>query len=186
MLSKIKLKTAGHKKLRNLLIFVAVIIFISSILFIPAINVLSIKNRKNLSERFYSAKGYNCGFIISYTHSVNKGRVHDYYRLAKKNQMELYQTQFVSYGAGIPESEETFGAVFSIKDDGYFISNLNRIIPLLTMAIGTIAEHSIVFGQKLGGDADELFFTDYFAPQTSVNLEMMRVSLAEYIFHKIY
>lgn len=157
---------------------VSFVILIGVILFTPVIPVLAVYNRKNPSEVFYSAKGYKSGFVISYTHSVNKGRVHDYYRKTKNNQLELYQTQFVSYGAGIPEPEETPGAVFTVTDTGYFISELNRVVPQLMMAVGIIANHSITF------DGEEYFLTDYFAPQTSLYLKLKRVCPVTYIFKK--
>ena len=93
------------------LIFTAVfIVIISLILFCPVLNVLSVSSRKLESHLFYSIDGYTKGFVISYTHSVNKGRVHDYYKHTPEKKLELYKTSFVSYGAGIPEPEETPGA----------------------------------------------------------------------------
>ena len=71
----------------------------------PVISVLSISNRKTQSQRiFYSIKNLD-DFVISYTHSVNKGRVHDYYSVGNNGVLILNQTEFVSYGAGIPEPE---------------------------------------------------------------------------------
>ena len=94
--------------------------------FLPAVRILSVSSRKNPVQAFYSAVACKEGFIISYTHSVNKGRVHDFYRPAKDGGLELYKTEFVSYGAGIPEPEETPGASFKVTADGYFIENLHR------------------------------------------------------------
>ena len=94
----------------------------------PFLNTLSISNRKNPAQRFYSVKSYKNGFCISYTHSVNKGRVHDYY-VFDKNTSELIMTRthFVSYGAGIPEPEETEGADFEVLENGYIINNINTL-----------------------------------------------------------
>ncbi len=154
------------------------------IFFLPAVRVLSVSSRKNPVQAFYSAAACKEGFIISYTHSVNKGRVHDFYRPAKDGGLELYKTEFVSYGAGIPEPEETPGAAFTVTDDGYFIENLHRILPRLTMAVGLIANHSIAAGSDFDGQK-EFFLTDYFAPQTSIILEYKTVSLFSYLKHKI-
>ena len=153
-------------------------------MFLPAIRVLSISGRKNPEKIFYSTAFYKEGFIISYTHSVNKGRVHDFYRPAKGGGLELYKTEFVSYGAGIPEPEEPPGAVFPVTDDGYFIENLHRNVPRLTMAVGIIANHSIAAGTDFDGQK-EYFLTDYFAPQTSIILEIKRVIFIDYIKHRI-
>lgn len=166
-------------------IFLIILILIAGgVFFLPAISVLSVSGRKNPQEVFYSTAFYKEGFIISYTHSVNKGRVHDFYRPAKDGGLELYKTEFVSYGAGIPEPEETPGAVFTVTDDGYFIENLHRTLPRLTMAVGLIANHSIAAGSDFEGQK-EFFLTDYFAPQTSIILENKKVSLFSYLKHKI-
>jgi hypothetical protein len=151
-------------------------------LFTPSKTVLAIYNRKNPEQRVYSARGYRNGFIISYTHSVNKGRIHDYYKCdKKKGGLVLQSMYFVSYGAGIPEPEEIPGATFTRLDDSYIISDINRFVPELVMAVGVIAEHSFA---PIGRD-DEIFLKDYFAPQTSLIFKIEKVSLAGYLARKI-
>ena len=151
----------------------------------PFLNTLSISTRKNPAQRFYSVKSYKNGFCISYTHSVNKGRVHDYY-VFDKNTSELIMTKthFVSYGAGIPEPEETEGADFEVLENGYIINNINRRVPRLLMAVGIIANHTISecnsSNEIIGEPLNELPLKSYFAPQTSIILEIKRVSLIEY------
>ena len=170
--------------MKKTFIFVTTLIILAGmILFFPATTALVISNRKNQSEKIITRAGFENGFIISYTHSVNKGRVHDYYKSAEKNQLELYQTEFVSYGAGIPEPYETPGAVFEVTDDGYFIKNLHRVLPRLVMAVGVIANHSITIGSSMT-DSRELFLTEYFPPQTSLIFENRRVSLFDIITNK--
>ena len=146
---------------------------------LPIVRVLSISNRKNFSERIYSKSAAEQGFVISYTHSVNKGRVHDYYKIEKNGNLTVEKTVFVSYGAGIPENYETDGAVFRVTADGYEISHLNRTIPSLVMAVGVIAEHSIFVGSDFKSE-NERFLKDFFAPQTSLVFAIRRVSLLNY------
>ncbi len=173
------------KKSRNktiLLIIAALFILAGAFFFVPAFTVLSISSRKNPEQCFYSIEGAKNGFCISYTHSVNKGRVHDYYKRTLDNRLILERTVFVSYGAGIPEPGETSGAVFTVLPYGYEISSLNRVLPELVMAVGLIAEHSITFSNKGDFDFDtELFLKNYFAPQTSIILKIKRISLFDYI-----
>lgn len=166
------------------LILLIILILTGAAFVVPVKPVLKISSRKNPEQKYYSAAGYKNGFIISYTHSVNKGRVHDYYNRFSQKQLELYQTQFVSYGAGIPEPNETPGAIFTVTDNNYTISNLHRVVPKLTMAVGIVANHSISFGNNFNQIDGEYFLTDYFSPQTSIILEITRVNLVEYIFHK--
>ena len=170
--------------MKKIIVLIILILAAGCFFLLPAVNVLSISSRKNPDKVFYSAEAYKNGFIISYTHSVNKGRVHDFYRPAKDGGLELYKTQFVSYGAGIPEPEETPGAVFTVTPDGYFIENLHRFVPRLTMAVGIIANHSIATGTDFYGQK-EYMLTSYFEPQTSIILEIKKVSLSAYIKNSI-
>ena len=168
--------------MKKVILVIILILAAGAVLFTPAVRVLSVSGRKNPDLRFYSAAACKEGFIISYTHSVNKGRVHDYYRATKENGLQLYKTQFVSYGAGIPEPEETPGAVFTVTENGYFIENIERNVPRLLMAVGIIANHSIAAGNDV---SNEYFLTDFFPPQTGIILEIKRVSIINYIIHKI-
>ncbi len=170
--------------MKKIIVLIILILAAGGFFFLPAVHVLSISSRKNPDQVFYYAAACKNGFIISYTHSVNKGRVHDFYRPAKGGGLELYKTQFVSYGAGIPEAEETPGAVFTVTPDGYFIENLHRFVPRLTMAVGIIANHTIAAGTDFNGQR-EYQLTSYFEPQTSIILEIKKVSLSAYIKNSI-
>ena len=173
------------KKLLIIIISFIILLTAGVTLFTPCISVLSVHNRKLKEQSFYSIDGYKKGFVISYTHSVNKGRVHDYYRRTGDNKIELYKTSFVSYGAGIPEPGEMPGAVFTVKDNNYEISGINRVVPRLVMAVGLIAEHSITFDEALEVSQKEFFLTDFFEPQTSIVFEFKKVSLITYIIHSL-
>ena len=152
---------------------------------LPVVRVLSISNRKNLSERIYSRSALKHGFAISYTHSVNKGRVHDFYRVLLDGELELFMTEFVSYGAGIPEPGETAGANFRVTENGFIIENLHRVLPRLLMAVGVIAEHSVAVtesAEALETDfSKEFFLKDFFKPQTSLLFEVKRVSVLKFL-----
>ena len=153
------------------------------IFFVPSKTVLAIYNRKNPDEKVYSAQGYKDGFIISYTHSVNKGRIHDYYKCDRKQDGLILQSMyFVSYGAGIPEPEEIPGATFTKLDDSYIISNINRFVPKLVMAVGVVADHTFAVNKA---DFNEIPLKDFFEPQTSLIFEIEKVSIAGYLAHKI-
>ncbi|MCQ2589602.1 MAG: DUF1850 domain-containing protein [Treponema sp.] len=171
-------------------IIIIFLIVISYVIFFPRINVLSISNRKNPAQRVYSTQAYNEGFCISYTHSVNKGRVHDYYKFHKATGgLLLTSSHFVSYGAGMPELEETEGADFEVLENGYIMNNINRLVPKLVMAVGVIANHTFspeYYSEKIIGEpAVEIPFTRYFAPQTSLIFEYKKVNFIELQRHGI-
>lgn len=127
--------------------------------------------------------GFRNGFAISYTHSVNKGRVKDFYK-SKGHKLVCGRTVFVSYGAGIPEPQEMPGALFKSTDEGYEISNINRTVDRLVMAVGIVANHAVSIQDK-NGKITNYFLTDFFEPQTSIVFQIKKVSIADYIFHHI-
>ena len=148
------------------------------VLNLPLVRTLSISNRKNLSERIYSRSGADSGFVISYTHSVNKGRVHDFYLPAKNGGLELFMTEFVSYGAGIPEPEETDGCTFIATDTGYVLDGLNKELNSFLLAVGVIAEHSITIG------GNEYFLKNFFPVQTSLIFSIRKVTVLDYLIKR--
>lgn len=171
------------------LFFLVLCVIIVARLLIPSKSVLSISNRKNNSEKYYVDATRLEGFEIAYTHSVNKGRVHDYYSTWETNgELVLEKTRFVSYGAGIPEPEEMEGCQFVVTENGYEIRDIDRKLKKLVMAVGLIAEHSITFWiykNDIDPVSVEYKLKDLFAPQTSIILEIKRVSLLSYILHKL-
>ncbi|MBD5428646.1 MAG: DUF1850 domain-containing protein [Treponema sp.] len=160
--------------MRKRLVCAAVALFaVAAVLTVPCVPCVSVSNRKNPAERVLSRAALG-GFVISYTHSVNKGRVHDFYG-TDGGMLVLEKTAFVSYGAGIPEASETDGARFAVTDDGYVITNLNRRLERLVMAVGVIAEHTMTVGDK------EILLRTLFAPQTSLLFEVKKVPLSAYL-----
>lgn len=141
-----------------------IVIILSFILFIPIFPKLII-NKKVFNIRSKE-------FVISYIHSVNKGKVRDYYIIKNKN-IILSKTRFVSYGAGIPEPEN--GQKFIITDDYAEISDINKKIDDLYLFVGTIANHKIEI------DESEIELKKIFKPQTSIKIEYKILSLFEYI-----
>ena len=143
----------------------------------PCIRVVSIADRKNFSENIYSKPALE-GFVISYTHSVNKGRIHDYYECCcghRSSSFILKKSEYVSYGAGIPEPEETEGCSFTSTDSGYVLDNLNRELDSFLLAVGVIAEHSITIG------GNEYFLKDFFPVQTSLVFSIKKVPVLDYM-----
>ena len=70
------------------------------------------------------------------------------------------------------------------------ISNLHRKVEKLTMAVGLIANHAIALYDSQKGtnkekSIQEYYLTDLFEPQTSIILEIKRITFLKYIFHKL-
>lgn len=164
-------------KLIAIISVLSLIVVFLGIAFLPCVKVLSLSNRKNPSEKVYYRSMEN-GFIISYTHSVNKGRVHDYYKTDGKN-FVLYKTEFVSYGAGMPEIEETPGAVFYEADGTYTMEYKRNVGRSFLLSVGVIARHSISI------NGNEFFLEDFFEPKTSLVFNNKKIPIIEYTISKI-
>lgn len=170
-------KISGTAVIKAAVLFVSIAVVLS---FIPFIRVLSITDLRQKSEKIYSRSALD-GFVISYTHSVNKGRVHDYYICTPDNLLQVEKTVFVSYGAGIPELGDYIeGAVFSITPQGYELSGFDRKVPVLVMAVGQIAEHSVTV------NGDEFFLADYFRRKASLEFCIKRVSPIMYMLTRSF
>lgn len=166
--------------MKKILLIVLIILFL---FFLPLKKVLSVYNRKSPSQCYYFNLESLEDFTISYTHSVNKGRVHDIYLPIQKNKLKLDKTIFVSYGAGIPEASETDGAKFSITENGYQIENLNRILNKLTMAVGIVANHHFSLNYK--NEKIDFELSQLFEPQTSIIFEIKNICVADFLIKKL-
>lgn len=156
-----------------------IVVLLSLLLFItiPIFPRLVLKSVKDNNKYIYHLEKKE--FIISYTHSVNKGRVRDYYIIDENGNIILDKTTFVSYGAGIAEPENNENII--IKDDNIEINNINRIIKDFYLFVGIIAEHSITI------DDNEIMLKSLFKPQTNININIKyrNVSLIELIKNMI-
>lgn len=158
--------------LKKIIICISVIIIIIALLSIPIFPRLvlnSVKNNKVNSIFNINKKE----FIISYTHSVNKGRIRDYYIINDNNDIVLDKTRFVSYGAGM--SDPQGGENIIITDDYIEINNINRTIKDLYLFVGIIADHRIEF------DGKEIKLNTLFEPQINIKIQYKRVSLFKMI-----
>ena len=146
--------------MKKIIVLLALII----ILFIPIFPKLLINNKIfNIEKK---------EFIISYTHSVNRGRVRDYY-IIKSKYIILSKTRFMSYGAGIPEPEKK--QKFIETEDYIEISDINRKIDNLYLFVGTIANHKIEIDEK------KIELKEIFKPQENIKIEYKILSIFEYI-----
>ena len=143
---------------------IIVLLSLIIILFIPIFPKLLINNKIfNIEKK---------EFIISYTHSVNRGRVRDYY-IIKSKYIILSKTRFISYGAGIPEPEKR--QKFRETEDYIEISDINRKIDNLYLFVGTIANHKIEIDEK------KIELKEIFKPQENIKIEYKILSIFEYI-----
>ncbi|NLM00520.1 MAG: DUF1850 domain-containing protein [Treponema sp.] len=141
--------------------------------YVPLIPCLIVSNVENSQQKIVFDCNKQGRFIISYTHSVNKGRVKDCYFFSKNGILNLEKTIFSSYGAGIPEpnSDEKF----VVTEEGLEIQKINKQFKSFQMSVGVEAKHAIECNGKI------YYLTRFFPVQTSLKFEYNRVPLALYI-----
>ena len=153
-------------------ISIIIIIIIIALLFIPLFPRLVLNSVKNNKVNFI----FNINkkeFIISYTHSVNKGRIRDYYIINTDNDIVLDKTRFVSYGAGMSDPQGNENII--ITDDYIEINNIKKQIKDLYLFVGIVADHRIEFDKK------EIKLDTLFKPQVNIKIQYKRISLFKII-----
>lgn len=109
-------------------------------------------------------------FYISFTHSVNRTPVNEYYRISG-DKLILEKGDFYSYGAGMPEAGE-YGSSKPVVAGGVVqINNINKEFKKVTYFAGTFANHN------LNAKGTKIFFTELVKPQTPVTIEVKKISV---------
>lgn len=160
--------------LKKVIICISVIVVIIALLFIPLFPRLVLNSVKNNKVNFI----FNINkkeFLISYTHSVNKGRIRDYYIINTNNDIVLDKTRFVSYGAGMSDPQENENII--ITDDYIEINNIKKQIKDLYLFVGIVADHRIEL------DGKEIKLNTLFDPQVNIKIQYKRVSLSTIIIN---
>ena len=105
-------------------------------------------------------------FSVSYTHSVNKSLVEEYYTITPKDGIILVKARYNNFGAGVA-TELTDGQYLSYDDEDYMvINNMHVPISQLIYKVGTVSDHILHIG------ADSWHLKEYAPELTSVTFEL--------------
>lgn len=164
------------KRFINIFIVVFSLLLFIAFLFLPLFPYLSVASlRKPFKSIFIKLDGKNREFVISYTHSVNKGKVKDYYIIKDDNSLSLVKTRFVSYGAGIAEPDGK--EIFVVSDDYIEIQNINRDMKMLIMFVGVVSGHAFEVNGK------NIYLDSFFTPRTNLYIEYKNISFILYMLN---
>lgn len=148
-----------------LLVFIIIIV-----LFIPLIEQFTISNGKTNNIVFCDSVDKYKNFYISFTHSVNKTQVNEYYRI-EKDKFIVYKTRFYSFGAGMPDGSDNPNVDLKFKDGLVEIDNINRKLDQFSYMVGTIAGHA------LNTETESFKLEKYVEPQETALFKIRRVSI---------
>lgn len=160
-------------RFKTLLLAIIIILIVSGN--VPLIQRFTITDEKSGRIVFQDSVERYREFHTSFTHSVNRTPVNEYYRIAK-DKLVLEKATFYSYGAGMPEVGEYGSGVPSIKDGMVQIDSINKEFKRFTIYAGTYANHS------LNNNDTKIFFSQFVKPQTPVTFEVKNVSVFSIIW----
>jgi hypothetical protein len=110
-------------------------------------------------------------FYTSFTHSVNRTPVNEYYEISG-DKLILVRATFSSYGAGMPEAGEYGSGKPKIIDGIVQMENINKEFKRFVIFAGTYANHS------LNTMNSKIYFSSFVEPQSSVAFEVKKISIA--------
>ncbi|OPZ61878.1 MAG: hypothetical protein BWY85_02268 [Firmicutes bacterium ADurb.Bin506] len=79
-------------------------------------------------------------FSIVYTHSVQRSPVVEKFRVLPDGNIVVFETIYQDFGAGLP-SDVDEGAKVVVEPGGVRIYDMNRVMPRITLRVGSIARH---------------------------------------------
>lgn len=165
----------GGKTTRHdvILVFFTIISIILAALFIPFRLNLVIEMKDNRLLHSWDIKPQE-KFVITYLHSVNKSPVEEYFLIENNHKLLLTKTAFRSFGVGIPCELEPGEEMYHYPDH-IEIVKINRELPQILLAVGTVANHQITVHGKV------FKLTDFARPQQTVRIYARRVSAYQLI-----
>lgn len=157
--------------MNKLLLFVLIVLIALVILFIPLIECFTISNGNTGKIVFSGSIDNYANFHVSFTHSVNRTTVNEYYRI-ENQKFYAYKTTFYSFGAGMPDGSENPEVQMKFNDDGLVeIENINRELNEFTYMVGTYASHTF------HTENENFKLEKYVEPQEPALFKIRRVSI---------
>lgn len=108
---------------------------------------LVMKNRQTGEIYLQEPLGKEGTFSVSYTHSVNKSEVEEYY-CWQNGSLTLYKARYNNFGAGVA-TELNEGEVLYYDDEGFMvIDHMHIPVQQMSYRIGTISDHVLHIGEQ--------------------------------------
>lgn len=108
---------------------------------------------------------------LNYIHSVARRPVDEVWEVASPGVLILRETIYDSFGAGLP-ADLAPGEALELKDGRLRISGMDRRLPVVGLAVGRTAEHTLIFA---GGSVR---LADVSPPGSLVEIRVARRSMA--------
>ena len=108
---------------------------------------LVMKNRQTEEIYLQEPLGRDQTFSVSYTHSVNRSEVEEYYRW-QDGKLMLYKARYNNFGAGVA-TELNEGEELYYDDEGFMVIDHMQIpVARMSYRVGTISDQMLHIGEK--------------------------------------
>lgn len=151
---------------KNLVLATSVIMVIAAYLFLgPQFSFLVLEIPETGEIVWAAPLSRDEHFQLRYIHSVDLLPVYDTYT-GDNMQLVLVETRFRSWGAGLGYMNE---GVLSGENGWTVIKAMQRQVGVVSLRIGTIAEHTLLYRGK------EIRLRDYVPAQTLVHIRLRKI-----------
>lgn len=160
-------------------IFVVSFIVIAVILLnVPMYSKFTISNGKTGEIVYIDDIANAKEFVVSFKHSVNRTPVNEFIKV-EGNYFIVYKTTFYSYGAGMPEYDNSNKQTVTINNGLVQIENIDLKLESFTYMVGTYADHTLSYLDK------SMKLSDLIEPQNPAFFSLNRITTFEIIKYKL-
>mgnify|MGYP000929340413 CR=1 FL=1 len=132
----------NRNKLQIILVLTILFVLITTSL-IKKGKVIVVEDKAHGIHREFYLQDNN--FKLSYTHSVHKSLVEEYFTVTDDNKILLQKNVFDSFGVGAPYIENPDDLKI---ENGKFVLKMNRLFDEINMVISPIPKHKLTIGEK--------------------------------------
>ena len=134
---------APRSFMKTKFIVVPFVIVFALIIMFPFLPYLVVVDGESSAIVYKSSIKAEKQFSIRFIHSIHLTPVDEFYLVDDDFNLILYETQFDTFGVGMP-SGLSEGETVQLKDGKIIIKNMHRMLPYLDLRIGqVIADHTL-------------------------------------------
>jgi hypothetical protein len=157
---------------------ITAVVLIAALGFIP-FHVLQIDVLKEERPVFVRIVRPGNEFALGYIHSVELSPVWDYFRVDDSYRMILYETAIRSFNTGLP-STLTGEEKLHRERDGYRISGMNRVLPVIDLWVHERTDNTLNVGNV---DPLKLYLL---AGNKLLRISIRKTTAGSYLYLKVY
>ncbi|MDZ5712975.1 DUF1850 domain-containing protein [Jeotgalibacillus haloalkalitolerans] len=161
------------KKMIPVLIIVIAGVFFAAV-FLPVRQAITFHHQQSGELISYIPVSDQKDFHLSYTHSIHKSEVIDFYEITKENEIRQVALEYEDMAIGMPSNAMYEGEEFVEKDGKYRIEHMNRLFPSINLHTSqVVVSHVFHYHDK------DYALDDYIEPGTFITISIKKLTLAE-------